>query len=60
MGTPMPIYLDGAIAGGQDLDLNPPSEVAGIEIYLGPATLPFQFRGSSASCGAVVVWTKHS
>ncbi|MGI9090178.1 MAG: carboxypeptidase regulatory-like domain-containing protein [Gemmatimonadaceae bacterium] len=60
LGTPMPVYLDGAIASGDDIDLIPPSDIAGMEVYLGPATLPFELRGKTATCGAVVVWTKQS
>ena len=35
-----------------------PVEVAGVEVYQGPAQLPAEFAGSDARCGAVVVWTK--
>ena len=33
-------------------------EVAGVEVYKGPASLPAEFAGSDARCGAVVIWTK--
>ena len=33
-------------------------EIVGVEVYKGPATLPAEFGGSDARCGAVVVWTK--
>ena len=36
----------------------PWSQLAGVEVYKGPASLPAEFSGSDARCGAVVVWTK--
>ncbi len=36
----------------------PGSQLAGVEVYKGPATLPAEFGGSDARCGAVVIWTK--
>ena len=35
-----------------------PVEVAGVEIYKGPASLPAEFGGSDTRCGAIVIWTK--
>jgi len=35
----------------------PWSQLAGVEVYKGPASLPAEFSGSDARCGAVVVWT---
>jgi hypothetical protein len=32
--------------------------VDGIEIYVDPATVPPEFRGDGAACGAVVIWTR--
>jgi len=37
--------------------LVPPSEVMGIEVYSGPATIPVRFK-STNTCGAIVIWTK--
>ena len=36
----------------------PWSQIAGVEVYKGPATLPAEFAGSNARCGAIVIWTK--
>lgn len=36
----------------------PWTQLAGVEVYKGPATLPAEFGGSAARCGAVVIWTK--
>lgn len=33
--------------------------VDGIEIYLDPATVPAEFRGQEARCGAVLIWTRN-
>lgn len=35
-----------------------PVEVAGVEVYKGPASLPAEFGGSDTRCGAIVIWTK--
>jgi hypothetical protein len=41
------------------LELLPtPKEIAGIEVYDGPATVPAQFNGLDRRCGMVLVWTK--
>ena len=52
-------YLDGSPVPVRDLDsIVLPVEVAGIEVYQGPAQLPPEFAGYDARCGAVVIWTK--
>ena len=35
-----------------------PIGIGGVEVYKGPASLPAEFGGSDARCGAVVIWTK--
>ncbi len=41
------------------LELLPnPKEIAGIEVYSGPATVPAQFNGLDRRCGMVLIWTK--
>ena len=52
----MSIIVDGFAWGGWPGI--PWSQIAGVEVYKGPATLPAEFGGSDARCGAVVVWTK--
>jgi hypothetical protein len=50
-GVPMPPRFP--------LELLPtPKEIAGIEVYDGPATVPAQFSGMDRRCGMVLVWTK--
>ena len=50
-------YLDGIKVGGID-GLVKPLEIGGVEIYKGAASLPAEFGGSDAQCGAIVIWTK--
>lgn len=59
-GCPMQVYIDGvAMPTPFNLDhLPPPSIIAGVEYYGGPATTPPQFGGSDRRCGVIVVWTK--
>lgn len=59
-----PLYwLDGTPLGDVPLDLDavPPSQVAGIEVYSGIATVPAALRSGSANaaCGAIAIWTRH-
>jgi hypothetical protein len=55
------VYLDGMLLrGNKDDDGNidwfvAPQDVAGIEVYVGPATAPPQFP--DRGCGSVVIWT---
>ncbi|MDE2945178.1 MAG: carboxypeptidase regulatory-like domain-containing protein [Gemmatimonadota bacterium] len=68
-GCLMNVYLDGNLViresearwGRPPESINDfvlPIEIAGIEIYRGAASLPAEFSGSDARCGAVVIWTK--
>lgn len=65
--SPM-VYLDGAKISSRltraDLeemvrviDSIPSSEIAGIEIYPGAASVPGQFAGLDTGCGVVAIWT---
>jgi TonB family protein len=55
------VWLDGfpATAAEFDLDALDPYVVEGIEVYLGVATVPPEFRWvrGGGSCGAIVIWT---
>ena len=55
------VWLDGfpATAGEFDLDALNPYIIEGIEVYLGVATVPPEFRWvrGGGSCGAIVIWT---
>ena len=52
----MKVFLDGIPMRGDPGVLM--IEVAGVEVYKGPASLPAEFTGSDSRCGAVVIWTK--
>lgn len=42
-----------------DVELLPrPKEIAGVEVYSGPAGAPSQFGGTDRRCGMVLIWTK--
>lgn len=50
-GVPMPPRFP--------LELLPtPREIAGIEVYNGPATVPAKYNGLDRRCGMVLVWTR--
>ncbi len=59
-GCPMQVVLDGIVLPGKfNLDLLPsPKQIAGIEVYSGPATVPPQFGGNDRRCGLIAVWTR--
>jgi hypothetical protein len=59
-GCPMQVYIDGVpMPTPFSLDLLPsPRNLAGIELYSGPATTPPQFGGADRRCGVILVWTK--
>ncbi len=56
----MQVMVDGRpMPRGYDLSLLPfPSEIAGIELYKGPATAPLEFGGPNRRCGVIAVWTR--
>lgn len=62
-GCEMLTYLDGVPVrsgtrrSGVDNFVRP-VEIAGIEIYRGPASMSAEFGGSDAGCGVVAIWTR--
>ena len=56
----MQVVIDGIPqAIPYNLELLPsPKELAGIEVYAGPSTIPLQFKGFDRSCGVILVWTR--
>lgn len=59
------VFLDGSqVYGGNDgevlFDINSilPGDIAGVEYYNGPATMPAELNGTRLTCGAVVIWTR--
>lgn len=59
-GCVMPVFLDGvAMPTPFDLDELPsPRELAGIEVYSGPATIPLLYKRSGNNCGILLIWTR--
>jgi hypothetical protein len=59
-GCAFTVFLDGVqLPKPTDLNqLSSPNDVAGIEIYSGPATIPVQYNTQGAWCGVILVWTK--
>lgn len=54
---PLDYYVDGFPRRATDLPS--PKEIAGLELYLGPATMPAQYKRSSGSkCGIILIWMK--
>lgn len=54
------IYLDGArVADNATLDqIVSIDDIQAVEIYTGSASLPLEFGGTQAGCGALLIWTK--
>ncbi len=61
----MSVYINGSLALGDTRrdpvtidELVRPSEIAGVEVYPSPSSVPAEFSGLSGRCGAIVVWTR--
>jgi carboxypeptidase family protein len=61
-GCEFQVYLDGtALPPPVNLDNLPtPKDLAGIEVYSGPAQIPLQYKTTAGGgfCGVILVWTK--
>ena len=57
---PFQIFVDGQIfdESGDLSNAPPPGDVAGIEIYSGPATIPLEYKRHDTMCGIILIWTK--
>ena len=57
---PPQYFVDGIQVTGFNIDDMPVSDVEGIELYAGAATLPPEFNkySSTVNCGAVIIWTR--
>ena len=73
LGCVPSIYLDGMRIFDQSrssdsgsteafraVNLTSPSDVEGIEVYMGPSTVPGQFLGPTSGCGVILIWTRRS
>ncbi len=57
----MDFYLDGIrqpLDNRFTIDLLPPGDIEGIEIYTGPSNTPAIFAYRGAQCGVVAIWTR--
>lgn len=52
----IPLYLNGNAMLGNSLSVIAPSEIAAIEYYATPETMPTSVR--SSPCGVILIWTK--
>lgn len=55
---PIQYYVDGTMVAGFNIDDVAASDVEGLEIYRGAATVPPVFNKGSAMCGVIVIWTR--
>ncbi len=57
---PMQIVIDGVqLPTPANLRaLPPPSDIMGMEVYAGPATIPLRYKSSNSGCGVILIWTK--
>lgn len=57
---PLRVYLDGMRmrSSGVIDEFVIPIEIAAVEVYKGSASVPAEFGGPTARCGAIAVWTK--
>lgn len=56
----MDLFLDGIRQpfDGFNIDLLPPEDIEGIEVYAGSSRTPAIFARRGSPCGAVVIWTR--
>ncbi len=53
------VFIDGQRVEDYNIDMIPPQDVVGIEVYRQGADTPAEFSRWSAACGALVIWTKN-
>jgi hypothetical protein len=62
----MDVYLDGALVfdsskphhGLFDVNTVRPEQIAGMEVYTGPAQTPIKYNRTAAGCGVLLIWTR--
>lgn len=57
---PFQVFVDGQVFSERgDLTTAPaPKEIAGVEIYSGPATIPLEYKRHDTMCGVILIWTR--
>jgi hypothetical protein len=53
-----PEWLSPTAASRSVIDGIKPQDIAGIEVYKGPATAPATLSGTTSSCGEILIWTR--
>jgi hypothetical protein len=54
---PVSVFIDGMKVESFNIDMIPPTDVLGLEVYRQGADTPAEFSRFSAPCGAIVIWT---
>lgn len=60
---PLQVYVDGRQYrqfDASNLDIFPPADLDGVEVYKGLSEVPAEFGGNGAACGVLAVWTRRS
>jgi hypothetical protein len=57
-GCPVQYFVDGTQAFAFRIDDLPPSDVEGLEVYRGGASIPPAYNRGTAMCGVILIWTR--
>jgi hypothetical protein len=59
-GCPLQVFVDDVLLPppANLADIASPREIAAIEVYSGPATIPLQYKPPNSGCGVILIWTK--
>ena len=55
---PLDVYINGVISPDNDLEKLAVNEFAGVELYLGGASIPIQYNKTGSSCGVLLLWLR--
>jgi hypothetical protein len=55
---PLDVYINGVISPDNDLEKLAVSEFAGVELYLGGASIPSLYNKKVSSCGVLLLWMR--
>jgi len=55
---PLDVYVNGVISPDNDLEKLPVNDYAGVELYLGGASIPIQYNKTGSSCGVLLFWLR--
>jgi len=53
------LYVDGFLSDWDQLHVYQPKDLAGVELYPRPSTVPPQYQQVATGCGVVLIWTKY-